>query len=180
MELVIVGSIVTLIGTVLIEFFIRESDFLQTSMTRSELRTQAHLALNTMIDELRHGSRSGAGSPPNVSIPASPNNTTLSLCLPMDLDGNGLIVDTAGVIEWDVLTPVQYQYVPASRQLDRINGANTQVVANDVQSVVFEDATIDASLADDEVRIILTLQRTTQHRRSITESATAIVKLRNS
>ena len=178
-ELVIVGSLLTVISSVALEFFIRQYDFLQTSTAHTEVRTQAQLALDVMLQELRHGTRADIISPPNISIPAEPGNTQLTFYRPTDLDANGLIIDAAGDIEWDITNPIQYVYVPALRQLQRVAGAVTRVIANDVQSVAFEDNSMDASLNPDEVRVSLTIQKATPRGRTVSTATSAVVTLRN-
>lgn len=178
-ELLVVGSLLTLLSTALLEFSLRHTDLENLSLVQAELRTDAALALDGMLQELRHGTRAGATSPPNLTIPAAPNNTQLQLYLPVDADGNGLIVDAAGNLEWDTGTPIVYQYNAATRQLLRSAGATTRVLANHVTDVVFEDRTIDGALPADEVRIRLTLERTTRRGRSVNIGANTLVKLRN-
>jgi len=145
----------------------------------SDLRSQVQLATSEMLKELRHTTRAAAGTPPNISIPAAPNNIQMTLYLPADLDGNGMIIDAAGNLEWNVLHPVQYQYDAPSRQLRRIDNAGTRVMANKVSAVSCEDRAIDATLLTDEVRIRLTLQDTTSHGRNLSAADTVLVKLRN-
>ncbi len=178
-EYAVAGTLLAVAGSLLLEFLIRQSDLLHMAETQSDVRSRAHLALEAMMTELRHATRAGGGSPPNVSIPAAPSNTSVTFYLPADLDGNGLIINAAGALEWDALAPVQYQYVPAARQLRRVSGAATRVLANDVELVEFRDQTLDASLGADEVRIQLTLRRVTPRGRVIAATDGAIVKLRN-
>ncbi len=178
-ELIIVSSIITLVSSIFVEHLICQSDFLWTSTTQAEMRSQAQLALDAVLGELRHTTRAAAGSPPNLVIPAPPNNTTMTFYLPIDIDGNGLIVDNVGNIEWDIGNPVQYQFVPAARQLRRVVGVNSRVLANDVNGVTFEDRNIDGAMATDEVRIRLVFQRVSPRQRVVSETATAIVKMRN-
>lgn len=179
MELLTISAIATVVSAVLLTFFAQQSAWLETATTVSELRSQSQLALASMMSDLRQTTRKAAGSPPNISIPVPPANTAMTLYLPADLDGNEMIIDAAGNLEWDELNPVQYQSAPASRQLQRVAGAGVRVLANDLAGVAFEDETIDGALGADEVRIRLTLQRTTPSRRTVSTTSSAIVKLRN-
>lgn len=154
--------------------------FYETGMTQLDLRTEAAQALARMVAELQNATRTApGGGPPNLSIPAPPANDRLQFHLPKDLDGNGVIVNGQGAIEWDQGTPIQYQYVPGQRQLRRLEGGNQVVLANDVASVAFTDQSIDGTLFVDEVRIQLTLQRSTPHGRTISATASGAAKLRN-
>lgn len=179
LELVITGSVVTIATSAALEFFLRQADFLDTVSAQADVRSQAQLAMQTMVAELRHATRRAAGSPPNIVIPAAPNNTTLTFYRPIDLDGNGVIVDGAGNLEWDAANPVQYQWVAATRQLVRTIGAANRVIANGVSTARFDDQAIDPSLLQDEVRVTLTIQQTTSRRRTISETLQGIVQLRN-
>ena len=178
-ELLVVGSLAMLMSGVLLEFSMRHMDFLNTTAMQSDLRSQTHLAMEAMLKELHHGTRAAAGSPPNVTIPAAPGNTLMTFYLPADVDGNGMIIDAAGNIEWVAANPVQYVYDAPSQQLRRTDAAGTRVLANGVTAATFEDRTITPTLPADEVRIRLTLQDTTPRGRTLSASDNAIVKLRN-
>lgn len=176
----LLATAVMLVGSaVLIVFLQRQTDFLESSTIQGDLRARSQLAIGAITRDLRHGTLVAAASPPNVTIPPAPNNISLTLYLPADLDNNGYIVDAAGDVEWDALDPVQYQYDAGARRLLRTAGGVTRVVANHVTAVQFEDQTIDAALADDQVRVQLTMQETTPHGRALTATNSAVVQLRN-
>lgn len=178
-EFLVASGIVAVGSFMLLGFLLNQVDFLETSGASTEVRSWAQLAVNTVGQEVRHATRTGAGSPPNISIPAAPNNTSVTLYVATDQDGNGTITDAAGNIEWDGANPIQYLYVPAGRQLVRIEGGLTRVVANNVTDARFEDQTMDVSLKDDELKMRLTLERTTLHQRTVSATTTTIIKLRN-
>ncbi|MBI3331244.1 MAG: hypothetical protein HYZ96_03935 [Candidatus Omnitrophica bacterium] len=178
-ETMVAGTILVSISLAAVLWLTGVSDLWWTTTTQSEVRRASQQAVNRMVAELRSATRTAAASPPNASIPAAPGNTTATFYLPTDQDGNGFIVDAVGNTEWDTLNPVQYAYVPAQRQLVRIQGGQSRILANDVASVTFEDRTINPALYQNEVKIILTLQRTTPQRRTVSASAVETVKLRN-
>jgi len=181
-ETLVVGTIFISMSLIATLWLTGVSDLWWTTTTQAEMRTASQLAINRLLDELRSGTRTAAGSPPNAVIPAAPNNTTVTFYLPADLDpldGNTTIVDSIGNIEWANLAPIQYVFDVPSRQLRRVQGGNTIVLANDVQSVTFEDALINAALSQNEMRITLTLQRPTPQGRTISATTVEIVKLRN-
>ena len=103
----------------------------------------------------------------------------MTLFLPTDVDGTNGVLDTLGNVEWNTLNPIQYVYTAATRQLTRIEGATTRVLANDVTSATFDDQQTDATLLATEVRIRLTVQRVTPFRRTVSASANTVVRLRN-
>ena len=180
LEFLIVSSLLTVISGALAEFVSQNLQLQMLSQAQGDLRTTGYLAMNQMVTELRPATRAAAGSPPNLTVPAAPNNTSLTFYLPEDLDGNGLIIDAAGVIEWVTDTPIQYQYDAGTKQLRRVvAGGATRVLANDVTQAVFKDRSIDASLSADEVSIQLTLQRSTLNGRLVSTTVSALVKLRN-
>lgn len=157
------------------------SDLWWTTTIQSQVRTDAQQALNRMVSELRSGTRLAGANPPapSIRIPAAPDNTSITFYLPTDLDLNGLIVDAVGNTEWDTANPIQYISQPATGRFLRVQGAAQVVLANDVSSVTFEDQAINPTLYANEVKITLTLQRTTPGRRVVSATAIEIVKLRN-
>ena len=158
-------------------FLLQQTDFLETSTTQHDVRTQAALAVNAVAKELRSATHKAAGSPPNIDI--APGNTALTLYLPGDANGDLRIIDGAGNIEWDTASSVVYQYDAGLRQLLRTTGASTRVVAGNVTSVTFQDQASDASLKSDEVRVSLTVRQVTPRQRFLESTSTAIVRLRN-
>ena len=176
-ELIVVFTIVALGSVALLTSLLSQTDFLDTSTTQHDVRTQAQLAAQQVAQELRKATRKAAGSPPNVTI--APGNSSLTLYLPKDANGDSRIIDAAGNLEWDAVNPVSYQYDAGQRQLLRLEGAATRVVASNVTSVVFTDQSDDSSLKSNEVKIQLTLQQATSRRRMLESSAAMIVRLRN-
>ncbi len=179
-EFIVASALMGVTGMMLLTFLMRHTDFLETTVSQGDVRTRAQIAIDAIARELRHTTRAAAGSPPNLTIPAAPNNTRVTFYVMADQNGDGHIVDPAtGDREWDTANAIQYQYVPAARQLQRVSGATTRVVASGVASAVFEDRDIDGTLAANEVRILLTLDAVTPQRRTVSTTASAIVKLRN-
>ena len=178
-EFLVVGSLITLVSAMLLQFSLQHANLQNTLMAQGELRAEAAIALDSMLKELRHTTRTAAASPPNLTIPAAPNNTQAQFYVLVDADGNGVIVDAAGALEWDAANPIQYQYDQAAQQLLRTSGAATRVLANHVTAATFADRAIDGTLPADEVRIRLTLSRTTPHGQLCSTDVNAVVKLRN-
>ena len=180
MEMMIVVTIVMVIGGSLIAFMAQSWASWEVKNIEADLRLTAQTALDQIARELRLGTvTTGAGSPPRASVPAAPGNTSLTFYLPTDIDGNGLIIDAAGAVEWDAANPVQYQHVPASGQLTRTAAGVTRVLANDVQTAVFANQAIDGTLQNNEVRMTLTLRRVSTRGYPITLTTVMTVMLRN-
>ena len=178
-ETVVTGTILLSMSLVVTLWLRGALDVSSVSMTQSEMRVSAQQAMNRIVFELMSGSRTAPASPPNATIPAAPGNITMTFYLPTDLDGNGTIIDATGNTEWDLVNAIQYVYVPAQRQLQRVQGGNQVVLANDVQAVTFEDVNIDPTLSINEVKTTMTVQRTTPQGRTVSATVVEIVKLRN-
>jgi len=147
---------------------------------RADLQAQARLAMDVMVNELRNATRTSTQNPsPNLSIPSSPNNKQIQFYLPADKDGDGLITDNQGDIEWATNNMIHYQFVPGQKKLRRLEQGVERILANDVSDVAFSDIGIDPTLALTELKIVLTLSKTTTKGRNVTFTLTSLVRLRN-
>lgn len=180
-ETMVAGTIFLSMSLIATLWLTGVSDVWWTTNTQSHVRQQTHQAVARMADELRLATRTAAASPPNLTVPAVPNNTSMTFYLPADTnDANTTIVDAIGEIEWpNPAVPIQYVYVPASRQVQRVQGGQITVLATDVQAARFDDVTTDPTLSLDEVRISLTVQRVTPQQRTVTATSTEIIRARN-
>ncbi|MFH0827481.1 MAG: hypothetical protein V1923_06350 [Candidatus Omnitrophota bacterium] len=180
MEMLMATLILTIVGTLTTLFFIQGSNLWESITGQSDLRSVARNALTYMSQELRNATRTGTGNPsPNMAIPSKPNNHSIGFYLPADLDGNGLIIDTLGATEWDTSNKIHYQYVPGQNMLRRLEKGNQFIISHEVANIEFEDNSIDSSLAINEVRIKLTLQRILPQNKIASVTMASIVKLRN-
>ncbi|OGX38920.1 MAG: hypothetical protein A3C53_02305 [Omnitrophica WOR_2 bacterium RIFCSPHIGHO2_02_FULL_68_15] len=175
----VTGSILLSMSLIAMLWLTGVSDLWWTTTTQGEVRTRSQQTVNRIVSELRSATRATQTAPPNATIPAPPANTSVTFFLPADLDLNGLIIDAAGNTEWDVAFPVQYVFVPAQQQLLRIQGGQQTVMANDVTAAAFDDRGTLATLSNNEIRVSLTVQRTTPQRRTVSATSVEIVKLRN-
>jgi prepilin-type N-terminal cleavage/methylation domain-containing protein len=179
-EVIVAAGIFGVISAIMLSFFIHGSSFWQLITNQSDLRSTARNALNYMEQELRNATRASTGNPsPNLTIPSKPNNNSVDFYLPSDIDGNGSIINSTGGTEWDTSNRIQYQYVPGQKQLRRLEQGNQHIIANDAAVVEFEDNSIDSALLNNELRVILTLQKVTPLNRSVSVTLTSIIKLRN-
>lgn len=178
-EMLIAFTIVLIGSGLLLAFLKSQNDATETSTLQGDIRMRAQMAVETMSNELRAATRTGAASPPVISIPASPGNTGITFYLPEDgVDANTTIIDDNGNIEWGA-TPIQYAFDAANNRLNRTQGATTRVIASHVSAVTFSDQAIEAALSSNEVRIRLTLQETTPQGRTLSSTAVGLVKFRN-
>lgn len=156
------------------------TDIWQVNVEKTDLEARARIAMDLMSSELKSATRTSSLNPsPNLVIPSQPNNNDIHFHLPADNDGNGLLTDASGRIEWDMNNSVKYQYVPGQKELRRLEKGAFTVIARDVLEVRFIDASIDSMMALAELRIILTMQDTTRLGRSVSYTVNANVRLRN-
>lgn len=175
-ELVVTSLIMTVSTLAMARFLNVESRFFHQSVSQSNVDQHTQLALDRITHELRNATRREPASPPNATLVASDR---LRFYLPTDADGNGLITDAFGDTEWDEANPIDYVFDAGLQQLQRVSGADTVVLATDVIAVQFDDQSTDNTLMLDEVRIQMTVQRTTTRQDTVTSNRTAVVRLRN-
>lgn len=179
-EVLVATSILVVISAIMLSFFIQGSNLWQLITNQSDLRSIARNAMNYMTQELQKTTRTSSEIPsPNLSIPSKPNNNSIDFYIPIDIDGNDLIIDAIGNTEWDKSNKIQYQYVPGQKQLRRLEKGDQYIIANNVALIEFEDNSINSALYNNELKIILTLERLTPQNRTVSVTLTSIVKLRN-
>ena len=188
-ETMVAGSLMVSVSLLSLMWFQRTTDLYWTATTQRQMRADAHQATRRLIDELRNATRtSTVGSPPNATIAA--NRASITWYLPADgPDANTLIIDALGNIEWNLTQPqgnscqnnptcIVYS-VNAARQLIRTQNNQPRVLANNIQSLRFEDVTSDGTLATNEVWVRLTLQMTGPSRRAVQATSNDVIRLRN-
>lgn len=179
---VMVASLIFLIalGTIL-NIYISGSEVYENNKIQTDLQAQTRLALNFMSGELANATKTTAPigqSPPNISIPAAPGNNTMTFYLPVFVQDPitfkpRVSISAGGIIVWDSANPIVYQYNAGNRTLLRTVGGTQTVVARDVASVQFTNA------SSFEVMVALTLSKNTPRGRSISSTLSSIIRLRN-
>ena len=162
-EVLIATFIFLILSTIMLLFFMQGSNTSLMVSSQSDLRSIGRNALDYMTQEMRSTSVS------NVIIPAAPNNTSITFFIPKDIDGNGSIINSAGITEWDT----------SGGQLRRTSQGVTRVLATDVSSIQFENKSMDSSLGDSEIKVTLTLSRRVLQGRMVSVPLVYIIKLRN-
>jgi len=178
-ETIVAGGLLVSMSLIAMLWLTGTSTLWWTSTTQAQVRSDMQQSMSRMTAELRSATRSAAGSPPNAVIPAAPGNTTITFYLPTDADANGTIIDALGNIEWDVANPIQYNYVAASQQVQRVQAGQTIILANSVTSATFDALNTNATLLPNEVRITMTMQKPTPQGRTVSSTSIVTVKLRN-
>ena len=153
----------------------------EISSSQTDLQAQARNVLNFMSSELKNATMHHASANLIIPIPTDPTNTKHSIrfCLPVYTSGS-VSIDANGETVWDTANFIDYQIIPAQKQLIKyVAGIEQRVIANDVSGVQFIDATIDTSLLLNELRIIITLNKTTPKQRNVSITLSTTVALRN-
>lgn len=179
-EVLVASGLLALAMAMLLNIYVSGLKSWEQTRDESQLLTSVRQALYLMTTELRNATRTSTQNPsPNLSIPSTPNNKSIQFYVPEDKNGDGLLTDANGAIEWGTNNVIQYQYVPGQRLLRRLEKGVQRTIADDVSDIQFIDRTIDPSLSMTELRIVLTLSMTTDRQRQLTVTRTATVRLRN-
>jgi prepilin-type N-terminal cleavage/methylation domain-containing protein len=153
------------------------NDLWQVNAEQTDLRQRARIAMGRMCDELKAATRTSALNPsPNLQILSA---NELHFYLPEDADGNGTPTDAWGNAEWDTNDQIKYQYIPGQRELRRLQKGDSVIIARNVSSVRFTDASADPALGITELKIDLALDEKTARGRTVSCAMSARVKLRN-
>lgn len=176
-EMLVVGGVLGSLTLMLTMWMADTTSLWSAASAQNHVRTTVQMATNRMVEELRNATLAWAGSPPNLAVPAG--NTSVTLYLPVDADGNGSIVNAAGVTEWDNANPVQYAFDTAQQRLTRTRGGVVQVLATNVTAARFDTSATDATLGVNELRVRLTIQLPASSGRILTAASNEIVRLRN-
>ena len=132
-----------------------------------------------MTKELQSATRASTQTPsPNLTIPSKPNNSSIKFFLPDTSNANRINAD--GSTDWNSSSgdAIQYQYISASKQLRRSRAGISKAICNNVASIEFEDSVINTDLHNDELKIILRVEKNTLKGIKST-TLTSIIKLRN-
>lgn len=179
-EILISSAIFIAVLGIIYSIYVSGFEVWDVERYQADLQAQARSALNSMVTELRNTTRTSTQNPsPNLSIPSTPNNKSIHFYLPGDKNNDGLITDANGAIEWITNSPIDYQYIPGQKELRRLEKGNQTILAQDVSDVEFIDITIDPTLFINELKIILTLNKTTPHQRNVSITLSSIIRLRN-
>lgn len=183
-ETIICIAIFAVISGVIYLFFMVGIGSWEIGTMRTDLQAQARIAMDTMVGELKNATRNHLSR--GITILPSPSNTNIIFYLPDTNTDDEIIIDANGEIKWpdNDADYIEYKYLADVKQLVREDRqvrdgvASARILANDLSSIEFIDAGIDASLYLDEVNIALTLEKATP-RRNLSFSMRSTVKLRN-
>ncbi|MBN1870752.1 MAG: prepilin-type N-terminal cleavage/methylation domain-containing protein [Candidatus Omnitrophica bacterium] len=135
--LVTVTIFAVLAGAINMVLLVGESSW-QTNSVRIELRQELRKAINKMEDELRQTSPVAITAGPTVANGST--SASITFYLPTGVSGNS--------ITWSANT-TQYKLGGTdSNQLQRIEGGNTEVIAQNIQSLTFSRAAATPDIID--------------------------------
>lgn len=179
-EILISTVILVLITGVFYGLYSTTNDIWEERRVSSELQSMGRRCIERISAELKSATRSSGAVPsPNVVISGLPFNTNLTFYLPADIDGDGLLTDASGDLEWDTSNPIRYLYDSSQNILLRSENATNTTLARQVADVRFFDANLNASLYLTEIRLALTLAKSTIKQRNITTTMVSNIRLRN-
>jgi Tfp pilus assembly protein PilW len=180
-EVVIASAIAVIVVSMIFMIYSSGNDLWETKRYQADLEAAGRQALETMTKELKQTTRTSTQTPsPNINIAAAPNNKNIDFYLPADLNNDSYITDNNGNVEWDTNNKIQYLYTPAQKELNRLkNSTQTTTLAQDVTDIQFIDNSIDGSLYLNELKINMTITKTTPRQRNLSMTFIGLVKLRN-
>lgn len=179
-EVLFASAISIVVLGIMYGIYISSFEVLDIATEQADLQAQARIALRYMVSELRNATRTSTQNPsPNLSIPSEPNNKQIQFYLPEYKDEDGSITVENDQIEWGTNNMIHYQYIPGQKELRRLEKGEHKIFARNVTDVQFIDIDIDSSLAIDELKVVLTLGKTTKKNRNLSVTLTSIVALRN-
>lgn len=122
----------------------------QTAQAHMDVSYELRRGVDAMSQEL------ASSRDDQLDVPADGNwYNSLTFRLPVDLNGDGTVLDTAGALEWSA-NPITYSLGGISGdQIVRTNGTQLRVLTNGVQALQFRRM----SATPDQVEILVTVQR---------------------
>ncbi len=185
-ELLVSSGIMLSLGLLLMLWVTGISTMWWTSNSQATMDMQAHALACRLTTELSSATRAAGATPPNLTVAAAPNNavpngggnTPITFYLPKTT-----VIDATGNTDWDTVPAlsrqIQYQYVPTTQQLRRVQNGASLMLADHVASMRIDDNSTDGTLLTNQIRVRVTLQFTTPQRRTVTSTAVQTVRLRN-
>ncbi|MFA6378348.1 MAG: prepilin-type N-terminal cleavage/methylation domain-containing protein [Candidatus Omnitrophota bacterium] len=131
-----------------------------------ELRQDIIKAFASMEKELKET------RPSLVSLGAGDTSTILTFKIPQDIDGNGTILNSSGIIEWS--DNILYAR-NSSGQIIRTTPTATTILANNVTALQFTRPVSPLNL----LQIDMTVQKTSASGQQLQDTGQIIIKMRN-
>ncbi|MDD4879672.1 MAG: prepilin-type N-terminal cleavage/methylation domain-containing protein [Candidatus Omnitrophica bacterium] len=177
-EVMISSAILAIILSMAYGIYLGGLDIWDVAGYKADLQGEARNALSAMANELMRATREPSSSyravipSPYPSTPSTANNS-VRFYLPVENLATGNP-------QWDPSNPIDYrldnQTVVGKTVLMRSGDGLQKILAKDASGVQF---IFDPNLSIYEIRIILTLSKTTPRGRPVSITSTSIVRLRN-
>lgn len=182
-EVLIASALTIMVVAIIYSIYAAGSDIWEIKRYQTDLKAQGRQAISEVVTELRKTTRTSPKAPsPNLVIPASPNNNNITFYLPQVTNNSVVTNATDGSITWDMNNTIRYVFDSAAkvvRRLETIDPAGNRTMAHDVTNIQFIDNSINGSLYLDELKVLLTLAKTTPRQRNISTTLSTVIKLRN-
>ena len=182
-EILIASVLTTVVIAIIYSIYAAGSDIWEIKRYQTDLKAQGRQVISAVVSELRKTTRTSLQTPsPNLIITAVPNNNNITFYLPQ-VANNSVVTDAANdTIAWDMNNTIQYVFDSATKQVKRleiIDPTGNRTMANDVTNIQFIDNSINGSLYLNELKVLLTLAKTTPRQRNISTTLSSVIKLRN-
>lgn len=182
-EILIASALAVMVIAIIYSIYAAGSDIWEIKRYQTDLNAQGRQVISAVISELRKTTRTSLQAPsPNLIIPASPNNNNITFYLPQVTNSSVVTNATDGAIVWDMNNTIQYVFDSGTKELRRIemiDPAGNRTMAHDITSIQFIDNSINGSLYLNELKVLLTLAKTTPRQRNISATLSSVIKLRN-
>ncbi|MBU2540381.1 MAG: hypothetical protein KJ593_00605 [Candidatus Omnitrophica bacterium] len=149
---------------------------IEVVIVSTELQEEMYNALSLVTAELRETTSTKINDGPILADGMWYNSITFAI--PYDIDADGDILDSSGLIEWSDQNPANWTltYALSGSQLIRTAGdGRAPILANHVTSLLFRRSVVAPSFID----VSIILQKDTFFNRTIEISLTNQVKMRN-
>lgn len=137
-----------------------------------EIHQEIRKVLLTMDKELRQSRSAVISGVPADDKFYDARIFPLTFKIPEDLDSDGDVIDASGNIEWS--GDITYS-LNANNQIIRMTSTSTSVIANSISNLQF----MRASGNPDIVQINISTQKTTNLGRTLNDTFTYLIKMRN-
>lgn len=182
-EVLIASALTAMVIVIIYSIYAAGGDIWEIKRYQTDLKAQGRQVISEVISELRKTTRTSSQTPsPNLIIPASPNNNNITFYLPQVANNSVVTNATDGSITWDMNNTIQYVFDLSTKEVKRIETigpAGNRTMAHDVTNIQFIDNSINSSLYLDELKVLVTLAKTTPRQRNISATLSSVIKLRN-
>jgi len=182
-EILIASALTTIVIIIIYSIYAAGNDIWEIKRYQTDLKAQGRQVISEVVTELRKTTRASFQAPsPNLIITAYPNNNNITFYLPQVANNSVVTNATDGSIVWAMNNTIRYVFDSSTKsvkRLETIDPAGNRTMAHDVTNIQFIDNSINGSLYLDELKVLVTLAKTTPRQRNISTTLSSVIKLRN-